>query len=228
MKEIQGVITAMVTPFDEDGGIDLAETAKMARYLVENGSHGLVVAGTTGESPTLEDDEKIELLQVVLEEVGDTTTVILGSGSNDTRHSVELTKMATDAGADERSQVDLVQRSELADQRGDVAGAFTVGVFLTLASFLGFKGKITEKMKNIHYPPWMLKVLFPSKKKALERVFSAQTKELDRRAREEWLQFALEKPKLKQQIREYTERHIDRISFADIISLQETEEKYDL
>lgn len=100
MKEIQGVITAMVTPFDEDGGIDLAETAKMARYLVENGSHGLVVAGTTGESPTLEDDEKIELLQVVHEEVGETTTVILGSGSNDTRHSVELTKMAADAGAD--------------------------------------------------------------------------------------------------------------------------------
>ncbi len=107
-------------------------------------------------------------------------------------------------------------------------GAFTVGVFLTLASFLGFKGKITERMKGVRYPPWMLKVLFPSKKKALERVFSAQTKELDRRAREEWLQFALEKPKLKQQIREYTERHIDRISFADIISLQETEEKYDL
>jgi len=93
---------------------------------------------------------------------------------------------------------------------------------------VGFKGKITERMKGVRYPPWMLKVLFPSKKKALERVFSAQTKELDRRAREEWLQFALEKPKLKQQIREYTERHIDRISFADIISLQETEEKYDL
>ena len=100
MKKIQGVITAMVTPFDEDGEIDLVATAEVARYLVENGSHGLVVAGTTGESPTLEDDEKLELLQVVLREVGDTTTVILGSGSNDTRHSVELTKMAADAGAD--------------------------------------------------------------------------------------------------------------------------------
>jgi 4-hydroxy-tetrahydrodipicolinate synthase len=90
----------MVTPFDEDGGIDLPETAKLARYLVEHGSHGLVVAGSTGEGSTLDDDEKLELLQVVLEEVGSTTTVILNTGSNDTRHSVELTKMAASAGAD--------------------------------------------------------------------------------------------------------------------------------
>lgn len=90
----------MVTPFDEDGGIDLPETAKLARYLVEHGSHGLVVAGSTGEGSTLEDDEKLELLQVVLEEVGSTTTVVLNTGSNDTRHSVELTKMASSAGAD--------------------------------------------------------------------------------------------------------------------------------
>jgi 4-hydroxy-tetrahydrodipicolinate synthase len=66
---------------------------------VENGSHGLVVAGTTGESPTLTDDEKLRLLEAVLDEVGDRATVIAGTGSNDTHHSVELTRAAAKAGA---------------------------------------------------------------------------------------------------------------------------------
>ncbi len=100
MSEIRGVITAMATVFGEDGGVDLAGSRKLARHLVGHGSHGLVVAGTTGESPTLDDDEKLALLGAVIEEVGDEATVILGSGSNDTRHSVELTKAAADAGAD--------------------------------------------------------------------------------------------------------------------------------
>ncbi len=89
----------MVTVFDAGGEVDVPVTRKLARYLVDHGSHGLVVSGTTGESPTLEDDEKLELLEAVLEEVGDEATVIFGSGSNDTRHSVELTRAGARAGA---------------------------------------------------------------------------------------------------------------------------------
>lgn len=99
VSEIRGVITAMATVFDPDGEVDLVETRALARDLVEHGSHGLVVSGTTGESPTLEDDEKLALLTEVLAEVGDEATVIFGSGSNDTRHSVELTKAGAQAGA---------------------------------------------------------------------------------------------------------------------------------
>ncbi len=90
----------MATAFRPDGELDIDSTRKLAAYLVENGSHGLVVAGSTGESSTLEDDEKIDLTKAVVEEVGPDVTVIVGSGSNDTRHSVELTKMAAEAGAD--------------------------------------------------------------------------------------------------------------------------------
>ena len=90
----------MATAFRPDGELDVQSTRKLAAYLVENGSHGLVVAGSTGESSTLEDDEKIELTRAVVDEVGPDVTVIVGSGSNDTRHSVELTKMAAEAGAD--------------------------------------------------------------------------------------------------------------------------------
>jgi len=100
VSEIQGVITAMATVFDADGRVDLTSTRKLARHLVEHGSNGLVVAGTTGESPTLDDAEKLALLDAVLEEVGQEATVILGSGSNDTRHTVELTRAAADHGAD--------------------------------------------------------------------------------------------------------------------------------
>lgn len=90
----------MATVFDEDEAVDLKATRALARHLIENGSHGLVVAGTTGESPTLEDDEKISLLRAVREEVGEDVTLILGTGSNDTRHSVDLTKAAAAEGAD--------------------------------------------------------------------------------------------------------------------------------
>jgi 4-hydroxy-tetrahydrodipicolinate synthase len=90
----------MATVFDEDRRVDLTAVRRLARHLVEHGSDGLVVAGTTGESPTLDDDEKLALLGAVLDEVGAEAKVILGSGSNDTRHSVELTKAAAAAGAD--------------------------------------------------------------------------------------------------------------------------------
>ena len=99
MPEIQGVITAMVTPFSEDGSLDISSARRLAARLVEQGSHGLVVAGTTGESPTLTDDEKIELLEAVLDEVGDAALVIAGTGSNDTRHSAHLTARAVASGA---------------------------------------------------------------------------------------------------------------------------------
>jgi 4-hydroxy-tetrahydrodipicolinate synthase len=100
MTEIRGVITAMATPFHEDGGLDAAGARRLARHLVENGSHGLVIAGTTGESPTLSDDEKMTLYRAARDELGEEAVLILGTGSNDTMHSVELTKIAADAGAD--------------------------------------------------------------------------------------------------------------------------------
>ena len=101
MAEIRGVITAMVTPFDDAGAVDHNTARALARLLVdERGSHGLVVAGTTGESPTLSDEEKLGLLASVKDEVGDRATIICGTGSNVTAHTVELTAAACRAGAD--------------------------------------------------------------------------------------------------------------------------------
>jgi 4-hydroxy-tetrahydrodipicolinate synthase len=100
MATISGVITAMVTPFDEGGRLDTDGARRLAVHLGENGSHGLVIAGTTGESPTLSDAEKLDLLRAVRDEVGDGMTLIFGSGSNDTHHSVELTRAGAEAGAD--------------------------------------------------------------------------------------------------------------------------------
>jgi 4-hydroxy-tetrahydrodipicolinate synthase len=100
MGAIEGVITAMVTPFSADGAVDLDAARGLARRLVEQGSHGLVVAGTTGESPTLSDTEKLKLLEAVKAEVTERATVICGTGSNDTAHTVELTRSACRVGAD--------------------------------------------------------------------------------------------------------------------------------
>lgn len=97
MARFGRVITAMVTPFTEDGALDLDGAAELARWLVEHGNEGLVVAGTTGESPTLTHDEQIDLIRVVCDAV--TVPVIAGAGSNDTRAAVELTELATEAGA---------------------------------------------------------------------------------------------------------------------------------
>ena len=90
----------MVTPFAEDRSVDEAAARALARRLIENGSHGLVLAGTTGESPTLDDAEKLALLRAVRDEVGADVLVICGTGSNDTRHSEQLSAAAADAGAD--------------------------------------------------------------------------------------------------------------------------------
>lgn len=92
-----GVLTAMVTPFDDDGRLDLDAVGVVARWLVANGSDGLVVAGTTGESPVLSDGEKRDLWRAAAEAV--TVPVLAGAGSNDTAHSVELTRAAEEAGA---------------------------------------------------------------------------------------------------------------------------------
>jgi 4-hydroxy-tetrahydrodipicolinate synthase len=100
MPEIGGVITAMVTPFAEDGSVDEAAARKLARHLIDNGCHGLVLSGTTGESPTTTDEEKLALLRAVRDEVGPDVLLICGTGSNDTRHSERLSAAAADAGAD--------------------------------------------------------------------------------------------------------------------------------
>jgi 4-hydroxy-tetrahydrodipicolinate synthase len=100
MAEIGGVLTAMVTPFAEDGSLDEAAARKLACHLVENGSHGVVVAGTTGESPTLSDEEDVALLRAVRDELGAEVTIVCGTGTNDTHHSERLSAAAADNGAD--------------------------------------------------------------------------------------------------------------------------------
>jgi 4-hydroxy-tetrahydrodipicolinate synthase len=90
----------MVTPFAEDGSLDEAAARKLARHLIENGSHGVVVAGTTGESPTLSDEEDVALLRAVRDELGPEPLIVSGTGTNDTHHSERLSAAAADNGAD--------------------------------------------------------------------------------------------------------------------------------
>lgn len=98
MSRFGPVSTAMVTPFDADGGLDLDGAARLARWLVEQGNDGLVLAGTTGESPTLSDEEKVRLWRAVREAVD--VPLLAGSTTYDTAHSVRLTEAATDTGVD--------------------------------------------------------------------------------------------------------------------------------
>ena len=93
------VLTAIVTPFDSAGAIDYERFRALATHLVEHGSDGVVVAGTTGESPTLSDDERIELVAAAVDAVGDRATVVAGTGTYSTAHSVHLTERAHEAGA---------------------------------------------------------------------------------------------------------------------------------
>ncbi|MEA2685817.1 MAG: 4-hydroxy-tetrahydrodipicolinate synthase [Actinomycetota bacterium] len=97
MARFGAVVTAMVTPFDVEGALDLDGAAALARWLADHGSDGLVVAGTTGEGSVLTDDEKLDLWRAVSEAV--TIPVVAGTGSNDTAHSVELARRAAGAGA---------------------------------------------------------------------------------------------------------------------------------
>jgi 4-hydroxy-tetrahydrodipicolinate synthase len=93
------LLTAMVTPFAPDGSLDLPAAARLASHLVDGGCDGLVISGTTGESPTTTDAEKLALLRAVLEAVGDRARVIAGAGSYDTAHSVHLAKASAAEGA---------------------------------------------------------------------------------------------------------------------------------
>jgi len=94
------VLTAIVTPFDKDGAVDYDRFRALARHLVENGSDGIVVAATTGESPTLTDEEKLELWGAAVDEVGSRGTVIASTGTYSTAHSVHLTEKAHGLGVD--------------------------------------------------------------------------------------------------------------------------------
>ncbi|MGE5527655.1 MAG: 4-hydroxy-tetrahydrodipicolinate synthase [Patescibacteria group bacterium] len=100
MLQFGRVLTAMVTPFDRDLQVDLAQAGALAQRLVESGSDGVVVAGTTGESPTLTREEKLALFRVVVEAVGGKAAVVAGTGSNSTMESIELTREAEKTGVD--------------------------------------------------------------------------------------------------------------------------------
>jgi 4-hydroxy-tetrahydrodipicolinate synthase len=94
------VLTAIVTPFNTDGSVNVEKFRELALHLVDNGSDGIVVAGTTGESPTLSDDEKLELFAAAVDAVGSRATVIAGTGTYDTRHSAHMTELADPLGVD--------------------------------------------------------------------------------------------------------------------------------
>ncbi|MET9871401.1 4-hydroxy-tetrahydrodipicolinate synthase, partial [Streptomyces sp. NPDC006386] len=93
------VLTAMVTPFTADGALDLDGAQRLATHLVDAGNDGLIINGTTGESPTTSDAEKADLVRAVLDAVGDRAHVVAGVGTNDTHHSVELARAAERTGA---------------------------------------------------------------------------------------------------------------------------------
>jgi 4-hydroxy-tetrahydrodipicolinate synthase len=94
------VLTAVLTPFDQDGAVDYATFWRLLRYLAENGSEGVVVAGTTGESPTLSTVEKVAMFKAAVEAVGDRMKVVAGTGTYDTAESVELSERAAEVGVD--------------------------------------------------------------------------------------------------------------------------------
>ncbi|MEA2665077.1 MAG: 4-hydroxy-tetrahydrodipicolinate synthase [Candidatus Eremiobacteraeota bacterium] len=100
MKSLGRLLTAMITPYDAQGAVDVAEAVRVAQFLCERGNDGVVVSGTTGESPALETDEKLALFRAIKAALGERGTVIAGTGGNNTHHSVELTKQAEQCGAD--------------------------------------------------------------------------------------------------------------------------------
>lgn len=100
MPELGRILTAMVTPYTDSGEVDYAHARRLASHLVRAGNDGVVVTGTTGEAPLLSDEEKVRLWEEVKQELGAEGTVVAGAGTNDTRHSVHLTKLAKRAGAD--------------------------------------------------------------------------------------------------------------------------------
>ena len=99
MDEIRGLYTAMVTPFRADGSVNDDAGVALARHLLEQGSHGLVVCGTTGEASTMTDDEHVGFVRTIASELGDEAAIFAGAGSNDTRHAAHLTEAVVEAGA---------------------------------------------------------------------------------------------------------------------------------
>jgi 4-hydroxy-tetrahydrodipicolinate synthase len=98
--ELGAILTAMVTPFDEDGLLDEEAAVALMHHLVDHGSDGLVVCGTTGEAATLSDEEQLRMIELAVHEMRGRCTIVAGVGSNDTRHAVYLTERATEIGAD--------------------------------------------------------------------------------------------------------------------------------
>ena len=94
------ILTAMVTPFDADGRVDEDSAVELMRHLVEHGSDGLVICGTTGEASTLEDEEHLGVIRLAVEEMKHECAIVAGVGSNDTRHAIHLTERATEIGPD--------------------------------------------------------------------------------------------------------------------------------
>jgi 4-hydroxy-tetrahydrodipicolinate synthase len=100
MRPYEGLLTAMITPFAADGSVNEDASVAVARHLLEHGSHGLVLAGTTGEAATLTDDEQVALVELIVREAGGDGAIVAGAGSNDTRHAVHLTERVVAAGAE--------------------------------------------------------------------------------------------------------------------------------
>jgi 4-hydroxy-tetrahydrodipicolinate synthase len=100
MRPYEGLLTAMITPFSADGRVNADASVAIAHHLLANGSHGLVVAGTTGEAATLTDDEQVRLVELIVQEAGSEGSIVAGAGSNDTRHAVDLTERVIAAGAE--------------------------------------------------------------------------------------------------------------------------------
>jgi len=121
----------MVTPFNKDGDVDYKEAVTLARKLISHGSDGIVVCGTTGESPTLTDEEKVKLFETIMDSAGKEATIIAGTGSNSTHHSVELTKKAEKTG---------------------VHGIMAVGPYYNKPTQKGFIKHFTEIAKNTSLP----------------------------------------------------------------------------
>jgi 4-hydroxy-tetrahydrodipicolinate synthase len=94
--ELGSILTAMVTPFDADGRVDEDATVRLMNHLVDHGSDGLAICGTTGEASTLTDEEQLRMIALAVEEMGGRCTIVAGVGSNETRHAVELTERATE------------------------------------------------------------------------------------------------------------------------------------
>ena len=100
MADLGTQLTAIITPFDEEGNVDEDAYVRVLKHVCEHGSDGVVVAGSTGEASTLDDDEHLNLLRLTVQEIPDGKTVIAGTGSNDTRHAVHMTAKATELGVD--------------------------------------------------------------------------------------------------------------------------------